>query len=370
MSVTVEKAGTQAIRKPMIEGDFLLPEEFALDLGGVLRGAQLHYVLYGAVNAARDNVVLVCHALSGSAQVAEWWPAVWAMPDLIDAERDAILGINILGSCYGSTGPDSIDPATGEVYGPDFPLVTIRDIVRAQALLLDALGIPALKLAIGASIGGMQTIEWSILFPSRIRKAIAIGVAPLGAMGLALNHLQRQMIVLDSDWNGGRYTAESPPRRGLAIARGLAVCSYKSDALLQERFARKPDRSGADPWSNEPGGYFDVAGFLDYQGKRFNERFDANTYLAITRIMDLFDPARGRGSMEEACAAIEAEVVLVGISSDWLFPPEDIRALARSMKAAGVRCSYREIVSSHGHDAFLAEPGLLVKALTEDAKLL
>lgn len=350
------------VRQPALEGEFLLPEEFPLEAGGVLRGAKLRYVLYGAVNAAKDNVVLVAHALSGSAEVAVWWPAIWAMPGLIDAERDAVLGINILGSCYGSTGPTSVDPATGARYGVDFPLVGIEDTVRAQALLLDWLGVESLKLVIGASIGGMQAIEWAVLFPARVKKAIAIGVAPLGAMGLGLNHLQRQMIELDPEWNGGRYAADAHPRRGLALARGLAVCSYKSDALFQERFERKPDRSGEDPRS---GGRFDVAGYLDHQGEKFIERFDANTYLAITRIMDLFDPVRRYGSAAEAWGRIEAEVKLVGISSDWLFPPAEIVAMAEAMRAAGVRCEYRELVSDHGHDAFLAEPELLTAVMKD-----
>jgi homoserine O-acetyltransferase len=355
-----------AARQPTLEAAFLLPEEFALEAGGVLRHARLHYVLYGKLSAARDNLVLVCHALSGSAQVAEWWPAIWHMPGLIDADKDCILGINILGSCYGSTGPASIDPGTGKPYGINFPLTGIRDIVRAQALLLDSLGVPSIKLAIGASIGAMQTIEWSILFPARVRKAIAIGVAPLGAMGLALNHIQRQAIMLDPDWNGGCYSPDAPPARGLALARALAVCSYKSEALFQERFARNPDRSGEDPFLSttcDKTGRFDVAGYLDHQGERFNRRFDANTYLAITRIMELFDPVRGYASPIAAYARIQAEIVLVGISSDWLFPPADIRAMASEMIAAGVRCTYRELVSDHGHDAFLAEPQLLIDTL-------
>lgn len=359
-------SATETPRQPAFEADFLLPEEFPLEAGGVLRHARLHYVLYGSLNAAKDNLVLVPHALSGSAQVADWWPAIWHMPGLIDADHDCILGINILGSCYGSTGPTSIDPATGQPYGVNFPLVGIRDIVRAQALLLDHLGVASIKLAIGASIGAMQTIEWVILFPQRVRKAIAIGVAPLGAMGLALNHLQRQTIMLDPAWNNGLYTPDAPPTRGLALARGLAVCSYKSDALFQERFARKPDRSGEDPFlSTPPGlfGRFDVAGFLDHQGTRFNQRFDANTYLAITRIMDLFDPVRGHASPTAVYARIEAEIVLVGISSDWLFSPADIKAMANAMLAAGVRCTYRELTSTHGHDAFLAEPQLLIETL-------
>ena len=360
-------ATTQALREPALEADFLLPDEFPLEAGGVLRGARLHYALYGELNAARDNGVLVCHALSGSARVADWWPAIWSMPSLIDAQRDAVLGVNLLGSCYGSTGPTSVDPATGEPYGAGFPLLGIRDSVRAQALLLDALGVPALKLVMGASIGGMQALEWAVLFPSRVKKAIAIGAARLGAMGLALNHLQRQAVTLDPDWRSGAYPADAPPRRGLALARALAVCSYKSATLFEQRFARKPDRGGEDPYAGSGlgGGRFDVAGYLDHQGARFNQRFDANSYLAMTRMMDLFDPVRGYSSAHAAWGRIQAEVTLVGISSDWLFPPAEVAAMAREMHLAGVRAAYRELVSDHGHDAFLAEPNLLIDVLRD-----
>jgi homoserine O-acetyltransferase len=366
-------AAIQPAPKPSFEGDFALPREFPLEAGGVLRDATLRYALYGEINEARDNVVLVCHALSGSAQVGEWWPAIFARDSFIDAQNEAVLCINFLGSCYGSTGPASIDPATGKPYGLRFPLVGIRDIVRAEALLLDALRISRVKLAVGASIGGMQVLEWAIHFPTRIAKAIVIGVAPLGAMGLGLNHLQRQAITLDPDWKDGDYPADKPPKRGLALARALAVCSYKSSELFEERFARKPDRSGQDPWQ-DPGrdrsqtrspapGRFDIAGYLDHQGEKFNSRFDANSYLAITRMMDLFDPARGHGSPSDAWGCIQAEVTVVGISSDWLFPPTDVAAMAAAILAAGVRCRYRELLSGHGHDAFLAEPQALLDLL-------
>jgi homoserine O-acetyltransferase len=362
-------APADAVLKPTFEGDFALPAEFPLESGGVLRGATLHYALYGEINALRDNVVFVCHALSGSAQVAEWWPAVFSSPGVVDvgegSRHDTVLGINFLGSCYGSTGPGSIDPATGGRYGRRFPLVSVGDNVRAQALLLDALGIDRLKLAIGASIGGMQVIEWAVQFPSRIRRAIAIAAAPLGAMGLGMNHLQRQAIRLDPAWKNGEYPVNDPPKRGLALARALAVCSYKSDVLFAERFGRQPDRSGEDPWSERTteDGRFDVSGYLDHQGKKFNSRFDANSYLAITRMMDLFDPARAYSTAREAWQRIQAKMTLIGISSDWLFPAVDVAALGEAMVAAGVNCEYRELISDHGHDAFLAEPQLLLKLL-------
>jgi len=361
---------------PTFEGDFVIDGIFPLEAGGALPAPTLHYAVYGKPNAARDNVVLVSHALSGSALVAEWWPRLFVQPGilggLLDLETDCVLGINILGSCYGSTGPGSVNPATGRLYGPDFPLLGIRDIVRSQALLLDSLGIRRLKLAIGASIGGMQALEWGVLYPERVERIVSIGVAPLGAMGLGLNHLQRRAIELDPLWNGGRYSPDSPPRQGLSLARALAVCTYKSAGLFEERFARKPDRSGEDPFAGSRndsvatglnGGRFDVAGYLDHQGERFNSRFDANSYLAITRTMDTFDPVRGYTSATEAYGRIQAAVTLIGISSDWLFPPADIRAMAAQISAAGVRCEYREMQSSHGHDAFLAEPDALLRLL-------
>jgi homoserine O-acetyltransferase len=353
-------------RKPAFERDFALPSDFPLEAGGVLRGAQIHYAVYGNINASRDNVVLVCHALSGSAQVAEWWPAIFSAEGLVDGEKDAILGINILGSCYGSTGPTSIAPDTDAPYGASFPLVCVRDVIRTQALLLDSLGISRLKLAIGASIGGMQVLQWAIQFPARVSHAIVIAACPLGAMGLALNHLQRQAIMLDPDWNEGEYSDGQSPSRGLALARALGVISYKSAELFEERYRRKPDRGGEDPWKDEglPGGRFDVSGYLDHQGEKFNSRFDANSYLAITRMMDLFDPIRGHASPAEAWGRIQAKLTMVGISSDWLFPAAEVKALATEIKGAGVRCEYRELISSHGHDSFLAEPQHLLDILT------
>jgi homoserine O-acetyltransferase len=351
--------------KPTFEGDFALRGEFPLEAGGVLRGAQLRYAVYGKINAACDNVALVCHALSGSAQVAEWWPAIFSAEGLINPEKDAVLGINILGSCYGSTGPSSVDPETDAPYGASFPLVCLRDVVRAQALLLDALGISRLKLAIGASIGGMQVLQWAIQFPARVAHAVVIAACPLGAMGLALNHMQRQAIMLDPAWNNGDYSPDAPPGRGLALARALGVISYKSGELFQRRHGRKPDRGGDDPWKDEglPGGRFDVSGYLDHQGEKFNSRFDANSYLAVARMMDLFDPARAYASPAEAWRRIQARLTLVGISSDWLFPVSEVSALAAAIQASGIHCEYCELVSSHGHDSFLAEPELLLKAL-------
>lgn len=361
--------GKTKVLDPTYEGDFVLPEPLSLECGHALANPTLHYAVYGRLNAARDNAVLVCHALTGSALVGSWWPEIFAKGAVLSLEHDFVICINLLGSCYGSTGPGSVDPETGEAYGPDFPLVSIRDNVRAQAQLLDSLGIRKLRLVLGGSIGGMQALEWTIVHPERVERALVIGVAPLGAMGLALNHLQRQAILHDPDWAEGRYLPQRPPRRGLALARQIGMISYKSAPLLEERFGRNPNRSGEDPWCVESkgsgliGARFDIAGYLDLQGQRFIERFDANAYLAILRTMDTWDPLRGCASPEEAFGRIRAQLSFVGISSDWLFPAETVRDFAAAIRAAGVRADYREMDSAHGHDAFLAEQAELVKLL-------
>ena len=354
---------------PTYEGDFVLSEPLPLECGRTLANPTLHYAVYGRLNAARDNAVLVCHALTGSALVGSWWPEIFAPGAVLSLEHDFVICINMLGSCYGSTGPSSVNPDTGDPYGPDFPLISIRDNVRAQAQLLDSLGIRKLRLVLGGSIGGMQALDWTILNPDRVLRALIIGVAPLGAMGLALNHLQRQAILHDPDWAQGRYLPQCPPRRGLALARQIGMISYKSAPLLEERFGRNPNRSGEDPWATSEqgsgliGGRFDIAGYLDLQGQRFIDRFDANAYLAILRTMDTWDPLRGYSSATEAFGRICAQLSFVGISSDWLFPAETVRDFAEAIRAAGVCADYREMNSAHGHDAFLAEQADLVKLL-------
>ncbi|MGA2167620.1 MAG: homoserine O-acetyltransferase [Terracidiphilus sp.] len=362
------RGGTQS-PAPTYEGDFVLDEHLLLECGRTLAGPTLHYAVYGRLNTARDNAVLVCHALSGSAQVGAWWPEILAPGGVLSLENDCVICINMLGSCYGSTGPGSVDRETGEVYGPDFPLVSIRDNVRAQGRLLDSLGIRRLRLALGGSIGGMQALEWAIVHPERVERAVIIGVAPLPAMGLALSHLQRQAIQQDPEWAGGRYLPQRPPRRGLALARQIAMLSYKAAPLFDERFGRNPNRNGEDPWGLDDlggglvGGRFDIGGYLDHQGQRFVERFDANAYLAILRTMDTWNPQRGSSSPTEAFSRIRARLSFVGISSDWLFPPDAVRHFAYTIRAAGVQADYREMDSAHGHDAFLAEQAELARLL-------
>ena len=346
--------------QPTYEGDFIFAgdEPFPLESGASLQPIKLRYAIYGNLNEDRDNVILVCHALSGSARVGDWWPQLFGSDGVFDLNQDCVVCANIIGSCYGSTGPLTINSKTGEPFGASFPLVTARDWVRSQALLLDHLGVRKLRTVIGGSIGGMQAIQWAIDYPERVERAISIGAAPLTAMGLALNHLQRQAIVNDANWRNGAYEPGQGPSGGLALAREIAMISYKSADLFDERYARNHNRNGEDPLRSLSERY-DIGGYLDYQGEIFTQRFDANSYLIITKAMDNFHQANGYKSERAALERIKASMLLVGISSDWLFPPEEIRSLSSRMRDAGVEVDYVELQSSHGHDGFLAEPGAL-----------
>ncbi|MFN7945907.1 MAG: homoserine O-acetyltransferase [Blastocatellia bacterium] len=345
--------------EPDREGDFILNEgrPFRLSSGLELPQAKLHYAIYGQLSERRDNAILVCHALSGSARVFDWWPQLFVFDGndagVFDPARHCIICTNILGSCYGSTGPREVNPATGKAYRADFPLVTVRDWVRAQAEFIRSLGIEKLSGVIGGSIGGMQVMQWAVDYPEMVERCVAIGAAPLSAMGLALNHLQRQVILNDPHWQNGH---ENHSGMGLAIARAIAMCSYKSAELFNERYSRKPNRNGEDPHRSLPE-RFDIGGYLDYQGEIFTRRFDAGSYLIITKAMDNFDLAHGYASEAVALRRIAAHVLLVGISSDWLFPAAEVRSLSRRMAAAGVAVDYVELESAHGHDGFLADAG-------------
>ena len=349
-----EETGTAI--EPAIEDSYTFEGPFPLASGASLGSLTLRYAVYGKLSPARDNAILVCHALSGSARAADWWPGVVGPGCPIDTERYAVIGINVIGSCYGSTGPSSVNPETGRPYAAGFPLVTIGDIVRSQSQLLrERLGIERLHTVTGGSLGGMQALAWAVDYPEAVERAIVIGATPLSAMGLALNHLQRQAIQCDPAWNGGEYKKDRPPALGLSLARGIAMCSYKSAELFDERFARRPNLRASEDPHRAMGERYDVAGYLDYQGKIFVNRFDANSYLALSKAMDTFDFSIGYGSDEAAFQRIRARVLLVGISSDWLFPPSDVSALACRMASAGVNARYVEFCSDHGHDAFLAE---------------
>jgi homoserine O-acetyltransferase len=344
--------------QPTHEGDFAIAAPFPLDGGGELPAVSVHYALYGTPDKRHSNIVLVCHALSGSARVGEWWGELFGPTLPFDTSRFCVLGINVLGSCYGSTGPTATDPRSGRRYAGRFPPVSIRDMVRAQALLLDHLEVDRLVAVVGGSIGGMQALRWATEYPERVARCVAIGACPLAGMALALNHLQREVIRRDPLWRDGEYLPHEPPAAGLALARGLAMCSYKSDQLFRERFGRRPDRSGEDP-ARDLLARFDVGGYLDHQGRTFVSRFDANSYLVISKAMDTFELA------DADLARVRARVRLVGIASDWLFPPGDVRELATRLREAGVDARYDELDSSHGHDGFLADADRLAPLIAD-----
>jgi homoserine O-acetyltransferase len=328
-----------------------------LDCGASLDDVVQRVSVYGEPKTDGSNVVLVAHALTGSSRVADWWGGVVGEGLLLDPRRFAVVGINAIGSCYGSTGPASPSPS-GKPYGASFPVISVGDIVRAQAAALNALGIPRVRGVIGGSLGGMQALQWALDRPKDVDLAVAIGASDyFSAMGIALNAVAREAIRNDPHFAGGDYHAGDPPVRGLQLARKIAMLTYKSEALFAHRFARRPDRGGGDPYGNAAD-RFDVEGYLDHQGSIFSGRMDANAYLTLTRAMDLFDLS------DRLLGGASPEVVLVGITSDWLFPPTLVRAAAERFAAAGMRSTYMELTSDHGHDAFLAEPVALTELLS------
>jgi homoserine O-acetyltransferase len=311
--------------------------------------------LYGcAPRADGANIVFVAHALSGSSRVLEWWDGFLGAGGMFDPASWCIIGVNVLGGCYGSTGPASLAP-DGQRWGPRFPVVTVADMVAAQRRALSAVGIERLAVVVGGSLGGQQALQWARAHGGDVDRAIVVGAFDhLRAQGIAQNGLSRDAIALDPAFAGGWY--DVPPAAGLRLARSLATVSYKSEGLFERRFANRPDRAGGDP-ARALGDRFDVDGYLARQGELFVQRFDANSYRTLTRAMDLFD-LRGR----EATAG-PTSLTFVGIEDDQLYPPEFVRACAERWAAAGWDSTYRFLASDHGHDAFLAEPASLAALL-------
>ncbi|MCL6437165.1 MAG: homoserine O-acetyltransferase [Rubrobacteraceae bacterium] len=338
---------------------------FEPELGGHLPEVVLAYETWGELNGARDNAVLIVHALTGDSHAAGepdeeyrrggWWHPLIGPGRPVDTERYFVVCSNVLGGCSGSTGPASRDPVSGRPYGMRFPLVTIRDMVRAQKRLLEELGIERLELVAGGSIGGQQALEWAVEFPGFARRVIPVAATgALGPQGIGMSEIGRRAIMSDPDWQGGDYygTGRSP-ERGLAIARMAGMMTYQSAQGQWERFGRRPATRPA--LYEEFGGRFEVESYLHYQGRDLVRRFDANSYLYLTRAMDLYDVAAGYRSEQEALSRMESEVLFVGISSDWLFPAAEVRALAERARRAGARAHYTEIESPNGHDAFLKD---------------
>jgi homoserine O-acetyltransferase len=339
-------------------------EPFRLQRGGELPGVTLAYETYGRLNARRDNAVLVLHALTGDAHAAGWhrpddrkpgwWDGAIGPGKAIDTDRWFVICSNVIGGCQGSTGPRSIDPRTGRRYNLRFPLVTVRDMVRAQRRLIEHLGLSRLRAVVGGSIGGMQALEWAVTFPEMVELTIVLAAtARFHAQGIAYNEVQRRAIMLDPRWRGGEYEDGEGPAEGLAIARMLGMITYQSDALMTQRFDRRP-ATRPSGWP-EFGDRFDVEGYLHYQGDALVRRFDANTYLYLSRAMDLHDVSLGYPSYEAALARIQSRVWLLGITTDILFPDSHVQALANDLVRAGKAVEYWQLDSIHGHDGFLVE---------------
>jgi homoserine O-acetyltransferase len=336
-----------------------------LDAGVTLSPFQIAYKTYGTLNAERSNAILVCHALTGDQHVASvnpvtkkpgWWETMVGPGKPIDTERFFIISSNVIGGCLGTTGPASINPQTGKPWGLDFPVITIRDMVRAQAMLLDQLGIDTLFAVAGGSMGGMQALQWAASYPRRVFAALPIACSTRhSAQNIAFHEVGRQAVMADPEWRQGRYLNEDAnPRRGLAVARMGAHITYLSDAALHRKFGRKFQDRDNPTFSFDAD--FEVESYLRHQGSSFVERFDANSYLYLTRAMDYFDLADDySGSVANAFKDSETRFCVVSFTSDWLFPTSDSRAIVHALNAGGARVSFAEIVTDKGHDAFLLE---------------
>jgi homoserine O-acetyltransferase len=345
-----------------------------LESGGRIEHLEIAYKTYGRLNADRSNAVLVCHALTGDQHAASrhpvtgkpgWWTRVIGPGRPIDPAKYFVICANVVGGCMGTTGPSSVNPATGEPYGLAFPIVTIGDMVRAQAMLLDGLGVDQLFAVIGGSMGGMQVLQWAADFPERTYAAVCIAAAPRhSAQNIAFHEVGRQAIMADPDWRAGDYARLGVrPEKGLAVARMAAHITYLSEAALQRKFGRELQRDGLS-WGFDAD--FQVESYLRHQGATFVDRFDANSYLYITRAMDYFDLAAAHGGVlgEAFRRARDVRFCVFSFSSDWLYPTSESRQVVQALHAAGARASFAEIKSDKGHDAFLLDEPVLHAALS------
>jgi homoserine O-acetyltransferase len=340
------------------------PDEMALECGLTLSPLTLAYETLGMLNADKSNAILVAHALTGDSHMAGlysesdpkpgWWDIMIGPGKAIDTEKYFVICANILGSCMGSTGPSSANPKTGRPYGLDFPVVTIGDMVRAQKKLLDHLGVERLFSVIGGSLGGMQVLEWVVQYPGKVRSAIPLATTTRhSALAIAFNEVARQAIVADPNWNNGNYYGGKKPDMGLAVARMIGHITYLSDESMRLKFGRKlQDKSDL---SFDFSADFQVESYLRYQGAKFVERFDANSFLYITRAADYFDLEKryGEGSPVKAFSGVLAKMLVVSFTSDWLYPTYQSKAMVKAMKKNSIDVSFCEIEAEWGHDAFL-----------------
>ncbi len=336
-----------------------------LDAGVDLAPFQIAYQTYGTLNEDRSNAILICHALTGDQHAASispvtgkpgWWENMVGPGKPIDTERYFIICTNVLGGCLGTTGPASLNPETGEAYGLDLPIITIHDMVRAQAMLIDALGIETLLTVIGGSMGGMQVLQWAATYPQRVFSAIPIATgARHSAQNIAFHEVGRQAIMADPDWRGGRYIAErASPRKGLSVARMAAHVTYLSEGTLHRKFGRSLQNREAPTFGFDAD--FQIESYLRHQGMSFVDRFDANAYLYMTRAMDYFDLAADYdGALANAFTGSNTRFCVMSFTSDWLFPTAESRAIVHGLNAAAANVSFVEIESDKGHDSFLLE---------------
>ena len=338
-------------------------DSIALDNGATLAPVEIAYETYGELNRAKTNAILVLHAFSGDAHAAGisadggkpgWWDNMIGPGKAFDTNRYFVLCSNILGGCRGSTGPASIDPETGCPYGMKFPVITIRDMVRLQKMLTDSLGIERLLAVTGGSMGGMQALEWAVSYPDAVAAAIPIATtARHSAQQIAFNEVGRQAIVADPDWNEGDYYGGKPPARGLAVARMVGHITYMSDDSMREKFGRRlrsKEKFGFD-FSVD----FEVESYLRYRGSEFVNRFDANSYLYITKAMDYFDLAGEGGSLATTLEKVKARFLVISFSSDWLYPSYQSLEIVRALRRRNLNVAYCELPSNYGHDAFLVD---------------
>ncbi len=337
----------------------------AMDAGVTLAPFCVAYQTYGTLNAARSNAVLVCHALTGDQHVASpnpltgkagWWSTLVGPGKTVDTDRYFVICSNVLGGCMGTTGPASLDPATGRPYALDMPVVTIRDMVRAQAMLIDSLGIETLFCVVGGSMGGMQVLQWAASYPERVFAAMPVATAARhSSQNIAFHEVGRQAVMADPDWCEGRYLEEGRyPGKGLAVARMAAHITYLSEQALQRKFGRKLQGREAPTFSFDAD--FQIENYLRYQGLSFVDRFDANSYLYVTRACDYFDLASDYGGrLADAFKGSKTRFCVVSFSSDWLYPTSASRAIVHALNAGGASVSFVDIMTDRGHDAFLLE---------------
>ncbi|MGW9329602.1 homoserine O-acetyltransferase MetX [Bosea sp. NPDC055594] len=356
---------TEANRPSSLLMQFGPERALQLDSGAALEHWQIAYQTYGQLNADRSNAVLICHALTGDQHVASrnpitgkggWWTAMVGPGKPVDTDRFFVICANVLGGCMGTTGPASTNPETGKPWGLSFPMVTIRDMVRAQAHLLDSLGIDSLFSVVGGSMGGMQVLQWAASYPQRVFSAVPLATAAKhSAQNIAFHEVGRQAVMADPDWRGGRYLDENTrPAKGLSVARMGAHITYLSEPALHRKFGRRLQERSAPTFTFDAD--FQVESYLRHQGVSFVERFDANSYLYVTRAMDYFDLAADHdGVLAKAFAGTKTRFCVASFTSDWLFPTSDSRAIVHALNAAGASVSFVELESDKGHDAFLLE---------------